>query len=417
MKISLSKTIVLFILLALQLIAQYNDVDYELVKTTYQRTFNKELISKYLHSENPEEVKAALLSVSHSEDTSFVYLIKKIDFKEQAEFICFAIGQIGGCTESVNFLWDKVYSIDFPENSKFIFEAIGKTGADTDLEKISEMYANFDGPVFPFEGISLAIRQFAFREIKSDVSKQILIDEATNQLSSIDRKNDALFTLARIGSASEINDTLIEILKSDEIDSQNIELKQYALMKFRTQNYFPTNEDVFKKVLQELNILLQIETARAVCYKDFQSIAELDLYLNLINSKNPNVSRAAANSLRNIQLGNQELKNYLKVYLQEKIYSDLPPHTLGELLVSMVVLFNFPFTDNTQELFNGYRIPIKYFYDAIGYNNGDINSLNILLRSFNDQISHRPIDWSSQRISILSNLLKFQNSFPENVTL
>ncbi len=45
------------------------------------------------------------------------------------------------------------------------------------------MYANFDGPVFPFEGISLAIRQFAFRGIKSDVSKQILIVEATNQLS------------------------------------------------------------------------------------------------------------------------------------------------------------------------------------------------------------------------------------------
>ena len=270
------KAIVIFFLFSSLIIAQYNEVDYELVKTTYQRTFDKELISKYLHSENPEEVKAALLSISHSENTSFVYLIKQVDFKDHAELICFALGQIGECTESVKFLWDKVYSDDFRENSKFIFEAIGETGSEIDLEKASEIYANFDGPVFPFEGISLAIRQFAFRGIKSDVSNQILIDEATNQLSSIERKCDALFTLARIGSDPEINETLIGILKSDKVDPQNIELKQYALMNFRTQKYFPINKDIFKKVLQESNILLQIEIAKAICYKDFKTIEALD---------------------------------------------------------------------------------------------------------------------------------------------
>ncbi len=140
-------------------------------------------------------------------------MITQIDFKEHAELICFAIGQIGECTESTNFLWKEVYGDNFYKNSKFIFEAIGKTGTETDLEKITEMYANFDGPVFPYEGISLAIRQFAFREIKSDVSKQILIDEATNPLSSIERKSDALFTLARIGSSPEINDDANKYLK------------------------------------------------------------------------------------------------------------------------------------------------------------------------------------------------------------
>lgn len=84
------KAIVIFFLFSSIIFAQYSEVDYELVKTTYQRTFDKELISKYLHSENPEEVNAALLSVSHSEDTSFVYLIKLVDFKEHEELICFA---------------------------------------------------------------------------------------------------------------------------------------------------------------------------------------------------------------------------------------------------------------------------------------------------------------------------------------
>ena len=413
------KSIFIFFLFSSLIIAQYSEADYELVKTTYQRIFDKELISKYLHSENPEEVKAALLSISHSENTSFVYLIKQVDFKDHAELICFALGQIGECTESVKFLWDKVYSDDFRENSKFIFEAIGETGSEIDLEKASEIYANFDGPVFPFEGISLAIRQFAFRGIKSDVSNQILIDEATNQLSSIERKCDALFTLARIGSDPEINETLIGILKSDKVDPQNIELKQYALMNFRTQKYFPINKDIFKKVLQESNILLQIEIAKAICYKDFKTIEELDLYLNLINSENPNVSRAAANSLRNIQLGSDSLKGYLENYLLEKIYSDLPPHTLGELLVTMVVLFNYDFynSEDSQKLFDGNRISLKYYYEACGINDSDINRLNNLLRSYNDYLSYRSIDWSNQKNSILSNLLKFQKSFPEDERL
>ena len=50
------KAIVLFFLSSSLIIAQYHENDYEIVKTTYQRTFDKELITKYLHSENPDEV-------------------------------------------------------------------------------------------------------------------------------------------------------------------------------------------------------------------------------------------------------------------------------------------------------------------------------------------------------------------------
>ena len=98
-----------------------SDETSELLKTTYQRNFNKDIISKYLQSENPEEVKAALLSISHSEDTSFIPMLKQVDFKEHAELICFAIGQMGKSTVSTKFLWIKIYSADFYQNSKFIF--------------------------------------------------------------------------------------------------------------------------------------------------------------------------------------------------------------------------------------------------------------------------------------------------------
>jgi len=388
-----------------------SDESSELLKTTYQRSFNKEIISKYLQSENPEEVRAALLSVSHSEDTSFIPLIMQVDFKEHSELICFAIGQIGESTESAKFLWNKVYGDDFRENSKFIFEAIGKTGTEQDLEKLVEFYANFDGPVFPFTGISPAIRQFAFREIKSDASKQILIDEATNQLTSVERKSDALFTLARIGSSPKLNDALIDILKSKKVDRQNIVLKQYALMNFRKQKYFPEDEDLVNTIINEPNIILQIETAKALCYREVTTKEELNEFLSLIDFQNPNVSTAAANSLRNIKIENEELNNYLENYLQRKIFSDLPPHTLGELTVSIVVLFPHTLTDISSELFDGKKIPAKYSYDVLGYNNSDLTDLNTLIIEFIHDRSVR------DKISILSNLLKFQSSFPQNENL
>ena len=385
-----------------------SDESSELLKTTYQRNFNKEIISKYLHSENPEEVKAALLSVSHSEDTSFIPLIKQVDFKEHSELICFAIGQIGECIESVNFLWDKVYSDDFHQNSEFIFEAIGKTGTRKELNKLDEFYANFDGPLFPFKGISIAIRQFAFREMMSDISKQILIDEATNRLTSVERKSDALFTLARIGSSLKINDALVEILKSEKVDPQNIELKQYALMNFRTQKYFPEDEDLVNTLLNEPNILLQIEIAKTLCYRKVTTKEELNEFLSLIDFNNPNVSTSVTNSLRNIQIENEELNIYLENYLLEKIYTNLPPPTLGELLVSTAILFPRILSSISPELLNMERIPSKYLYDTAGLNNEDITYLNLLIDEFNSDRS------LGDKISILSNLLKFQSSFPEN---
>jgi len=380
----------------------------KLLKTTYQRTFNKEIISKFLHSENPKEVKAALRSVSHSEDTSFIPLIKLVDFKNHAELICFGIGQIGVCAESTNFLWKEVYGDNFYNNSKFIFEAIGKTGTEADLVKISEMYANFDGPVFPYTGISLAIRQFAFRGIRNDLSKQILIDEATNQLSSVERKSDALFTLARTGSSSELNNTLINILKSDKTDQQNTELKQYALMNFRTQKYFPEDEELANILLNESNILLQIETAKTLCYRKVTIKEKLDEFLSLIDNGNPNVSTASANSLRNIQLENEELKNYLQDYLVDKIKSDLPPHTLGELFVSTTILFPQTFSDMPINLFSGNNIPVKYLFEAAGYNNNAELNLNLLIGEF---MREREL---KDEIDILPNLLKFQSSFHQN---
>ena len=182
-------------------------------------------------------------------------------------------------------------------------------------------------------------------------------------------------------------------------------------MNFRIQEYFPEDEELVNTLLNETNILLQIETAKSLCYRKVTTKEELNVFLSLIDFNNPNVTTATATSLRNIQLGNEELNNCLESYLLEKIYTDLPPHTLGELLVSTAILFPHTLTNISSELFDGKKIPVKYFYDVAGYNNEDITYLNLLVGKFSS-------NWSiSDKISILSNLLKFQSSFPGNEDL
>jgi len=182
-------------------------------------------------------------------------------------------------------------------------------------------------------------------------------------------------------------------------------------MNFRTQKYFPENEELVNELLNKNNILLQIETAKSLCYREVTTKKQLNDYLSLINHKNPNISTAAANSLQNIQLESEDLKEYLENYLLEKINADLRPRTLGELLVSMVTLFPHVAYDISPELFEGNKIPIKYYYDVLGYNKEDLTFLNRLKDEFN---SGRSLD---DKISILTNLLKFQNSLPENENL
>ncbi|MFC2103510.1 peptidylprolyl isomerase [Bacteroidota bacterium] len=384
----------------------------ELIKTTFERSFNKEIISSYLTSNDPAKIKAALLSTSHSEDTSFVPLIISMPFEKYAQLICFSIGQIGPCFSSTKFLWERSKTEQMAGNSRFIFEAIGKTGDEQDLDKITDMYSNYDGPTFPYSGISLALRQFSFRSITSERAKQILLEEVTNPINSVQNKNDALFTLARTESSDQINDELKRIISAPKTNNPDtIKLKQYSLMNFRTQKYFPNDEIIVKSILSETNLLLRIEAARSLSFRMLNSLQDVDQYLKLLKDENPNVSRAAARSIVNLSLSSDELKDYLKSHVQAIIYSNLPPHTLGELLISMVVVFDYNVIDEYVNLFTDNRIPLNYYYDALGYNNSNEQNLELLIEDFRSEISLK------DEISLLSKLLKFQTTFPENVEL
>ncbi len=62
------------------LFAQYTKDDSLLVRTTFLREFDSSIINQYLYSDNTQKVKASLLSISNSKDTSYFPRLTKLEF-------------------------------------------------------------------------------------------------------------------------------------------------------------------------------------------------------------------------------------------------------------------------------------------------------------------------------------------------
>ena len=132
------RILILFLALSKLIFAQYDSTMFDLIKTTYERSFDKQIISKYLNSDIEHKTKAAILSIAQSEDTSFVSELLKLDLTKFGNEICFALAQIGECEQSINFLWNYLHSSPPKNHFPKIFFAIGKIGNDNDLKKIVE---------------------------------------------------------------------------------------------------------------------------------------------------------------------------------------------------------------------------------------------------------------------------------------
>ncbi len=401
------KIFIIILLLPVLLYAQFTNDDQDLVKTTFERSFNKRVISNYLNAGGGQKVNAALLSISNSEDTSFIPDIISLQFAKHAEYICFALGQLGSSSISSDYVWSKLHSDDITKFSRYLFEALGKVGSEDDLKKIITLYANFDGPSFPYSGISLAVYQFAFRGIKNESSIRILIDEIDNPITPVESKNDALFALARLGNSEKINDELKRILLLHPSENPDtVKLKQFALMNLRVEKFFPQDKQLFSLLLTATNPLLLIEAAKSLVYYNFNSTDDVLEYLKLLDNGNPNVSVSAAASLKNITLpiGTEDsLKSVISKLILKK---NLAANTKGELFLSYTKLF--PKSDVTPFLDS---IDDRFYYDYLGSNTQDKSSLLFLLRKYEIEEN------LAEKIDLLSNILNFQESFSQNKNL
>ena len=323
------------------LFAQYNSSMYDLIKTTYQRSFDKQIIQNYINSDSDQKIKATLLSISQSEDTLFIPDLLKLDLTKYGSEVCFAIAQIGTSDQSINFLWEYLHSSPLPEQFPKIFFAIGKIGDENDLKQLVEFYDSFDGPIFAYEGISEAILQFQIRGIKSDDAKAILENEITHQLSTKTRIEQALFSLVRYGGSDKIYGEILETLLNG---SSSEDILQFSLMNLKSIKIFPIHPWIEEKIRNINATNLKIEYAKILSYIDLNFLHNENLFFHFLIDKNENVALQSAISFGDIILppsfinnnNNNSIKERIDLLLLNRLRSS---SYRGELFLSRFKVF------------------------------------------------------------------------------
>ena len=405
------RVLILTLVLSKFIIAQYDSTMYDLIKTTYSRSFDKQIISKYLDSDKDYQTKAAILSIAQSEDTSFVPELLKLDLTKYGSEVCFALAQIGSCDQSIDFLWKYLQSSPLPDQFPKIFFAIGKIGSESDLQKLVEYYNSFDGPIFPYEGISEAILQFQIRGIKSDDAKSILETEVTHQLSTKTRIEHALSTLARYRSSSLTDEQLQKLFES-EYAKDNEVFMQFALMNVNRQ--ITINPNVLTELLSSKSQLIKLQLAKALnffgadsttSYKEF-----IEFYANFLNDSNPNVALQTAVSIKNIKY---VLNDTLKILVTNKIDSLMfdftkPISFRGELFLSRFELFGS--YGEHENMLSEFGLPIKYQIQFYAKNPNAEKAANMLFESFGRSFRTKDKIDILQKILEINDKISYSNS-------
>lgn len=391
------KILSFFLLLSKLVFAQYDSTMYDLIKTTYERSFDNQIISNYLTSDKDYKIRAAILSIAQSEDTSFVPVLLKLDLKKYGSEVCFALAQIGECNQSIKFLWNYLQSSPPPKHFPKIFFAIGKIGNANDLQRLIEFYNSFDGPIFPLKGISEAILQFQLRGIKNDEAKNILETEITHQLTTTERIEQALFALARYRSNNLSDDQFQSLIFSDFVKDDEV-LKQFILMNVNKKIHISQNS--FQKLMESKSTLTKIQLVKVLHLLELDTSTtanNIQSYLELLNDENPKVALQTAISIKNIiPFLNDSLKLRLKIEIDKLLFDSTKSLSFkGELFLSRFELFGDYEEHNT--LLNKIPISNKHkftFYSKNPDENLAFNQLNrtyLLTSNLKDRIELLPL--------------------------
>lgn len=349
------KSIAAVVLFAVSIFAQYTKNDYELIKTTFLREFDNEIIEQYLNSGDEQKIKAALLSIAQSEDTTFAEKITKLDFEKFGAEIAFALGEIGSCKTSSDYILTQLQNNNH-QYSVQLYEALGKTGTNQDLLECIQIYKETNSDGFP-----LAVYNFHIRGIVDTTESDLnLLSKNLKLTGSTEKLFRSLFALYRI-APDKINNVDLELILDKDFDPS---IKLYALGILRKNTSFPFSFELLKKLISDEDWSVRCEAARTVCYFPFETPEQLDRYLNLLFDENPNVARTAAQSLVNIKIIDEELENRFLELLDTLLDEDLTMNVKGEILLA---LQNF-YPNDTVELLkvHGEEVDQIYYTQMLG---------------------------------------------------
>jgi cyclophilin family peptidyl-prolyl cis-trans isomerase len=404
----------LFVLFSLSvIIPQYSQADKSLVRTTFTREFNKEIIDNYLDSGNGRKIKAALLSIAQSEDTIWVPKVIEQNFDKYEREICFTLGQLGSCSQSSEFLLRQVINKrNTPEVMHDVFSAIGKAGDLDSFNRITRYYS--ERKLKYTIGISIAFYDYYTRNIAvTNKILPILVDELKKPGLEGREVFEAAFALYKITLPERFKGILsselkMQFSKNNRTKYYRREAVPYLLGCSRKLSFFPEDNNLYKLLISNSDYSIKVAAAQTLIYYKFKTENELDSYLALLDDDNPNVVRAAAASLRNIKL-DEGLKSYLKQVLEKKLTSPNPDIVnQDELFITYLKLFPDSF-DNIRKIYQP-LVSKDCFYNACAELDTSSAALDYLLSNYENETN-------KYKINILQSVLNFQGQFREDEKL
>ncbi len=384
-----------FLFISTIYLGQFRTEDKELAKTTFLREFNPSLIKSYLDSGDEERVNAALLSISHSGDTTFVKDILNLDFGRFGETAFFALGQIGKSTEASTFILNTILNSEAGPGIKEAYKALGKCGSPRQIGKLIDLY--FSGEGLNFSGLPYAIYYLDEKESIQDKISTFLLSELSTQRDR-ERIFDALFVIYRTGADSLMISTLIGLLNDPEMNRMPNSF--YILGSLRKTGYDSYPEELSLSLLTDDDWRIRCEAARSLA-KSNKSDSVRSVYFSLLKDKNPNVSRTAARSLRNFVI--PPSSGALELLVSDK---KIPGNTRGEIFISWQNLYPFSYKERIDTLLN--IVPQEYILRFIS---GDIPDVGY---KWNYLRNNRPQVKSGEFLQWTQSALSLQDSLAEN---
>ncbi|MGE5498959.1 MAG: HEAT repeat domain-containing protein, partial [Syntrophothermus sp.] len=400
------KKLLCLLILSTSSFAQYTSADLDLAGTTFERKFDKKILEKYISSRLPSNINAALLSMSSAQDTSLIPFILRPDYGKFGSMIAFALGETGPNPVSESFLLEKIISGRYPENQHAAFEALGRCGSQESLNSIVTRY--FSNSEFKSDGISVALAGFSARGIKTvdTFEVKVLMKELSNSRNSIKRKAEAAFAASRIGINKSAKNDLLKLLFEKHEDEVGLVLKQYILASLRRMRQGPDSPEQIKSLLTHREWRIRTEAAKLIASLPVKTSETLRLYFTLFTDKNPNVSRQAAISLKDMKIDSsltfllkEELKNAL-------LNSTVTPNTAGELFIAYCGFSSEDIFGQIDKLKG--RIRPDFIYRALTANNTNPSrNLNYLLTATDPSNKN-------EKLEHLNAVLSLQKSLPGN---
>lgn len=412
MSMKILSIIFLFLLYSFQIFPQYSKNDEQLVKTTFSKEFNRGIINHYLKSDIKRKVNAALLTISQSEDTSWIPQITELYFSIFHKEICFALGELGNSLQSSAYLIDKLQSFsNNPDISHDILEAIGQTGDKDNYLNITKEY--FKSDKNRFNGISIALFNFFRRNIfDNNLNNRIIKNELSSSNINSKKFFEAAFALYRAGGNDFVNEDVIKyildfFMHKGKLEVNNYEVSSicYLLSYLGKTKSFPSNFELLQKIISSPFYNIKVTAAQSLCYYNFEDMHQLSVYLRLLDDNNITISRQESISIKNINLEPGLKKVFRDLILHKILTGNISSNSRGELFISYLKLFPKSFSEMISNFKN--KITVNFLIEGCANFDSSEIALNFLSKKYFS---------SSEKLEISSliSLLKFQYNFPAN---